>query len=227
MKIENVKGIIWDLDGTLLNSFDILEQIIAEIVLESGHKMPTRDFMLRNYHGSLKESIKGMLRLNSIEEVDEIVALFLMKQKDHYSGDLESHLYKDATSLAQKAVKRGIQQLLITNREHEGTGNASPRYIIASTILADCISEIFPSDQIAYRKPDKRSIGDWMDRHNLTSSETIVIGDQFVDAQLALNIGSRVILIKRNSHIPHIEKIISKNQESMFVVDSLNIVELV
>ncbi|HUC87702.1 MAG TPA: HAD hydrolase-like protein [Candidatus Binatia bacterium] len=58
MQIGNVKGIVWDLDGTLINSFNLFEQIIAEIVKESGHPMPTHEYMLHNFHGSLEETVQ-------------------------------------------------------------------------------------------------------------------------------------------------------------------------
>jgi phosphoglycolate phosphatase-like HAD superfamily hydrolase len=46
-----VDGIIWDLDGTLLDSFGIFERVVADVVRESGHVMPTHASMLRNFHG--------------------------------------------------------------------------------------------------------------------------------------------------------------------------------
>ncbi len=63
MKIENVEGIVWDLDGTLLNSFGIFEQIITDVVQESGHDMPTREYMQLNYHGSLEDTIQKNIRV--------------------------------------------------------------------------------------------------------------------------------------------------------------------
>src|SRR6185312_4959870 len=225
MKLKHVKGIIWDLDGTLIDSFEIFEQIIADVVETSGHSMPTHEYMLSNYHGSLEETIQKILGLESAAEVDEIISIFAEKQEHHYAGDLETHLFQDAAMLAQQAAKLGMQQLIVTNRDHEGRGTGSPRAIIAATTLADCIHEIRSGDEVDFRKPDKRSVGDWMERHQLTPAEVVVIGDQFVDAQLALNIGARAVLIKRNGDIPHLDTL--EDHEDVVIVDSLEIVELV
>lgn len=65
MRIENVKGIIWDLDGTLLDSFGIFEQIITDVVQESGHTMPSHEYMLSNFHGSLEETVQRMWNIVS------------------------------------------------------------------------------------------------------------------------------------------------------------------
>ncbi|HET9098486.1 MAG TPA: HAD family hydrolase [Candidatus Saccharimonadales bacterium] len=221
MKIENVKGVIWDLDGTLLDSFGIFEQIIAEVVQESGHTMPTHEYMLNNFHGSLEETVQQVLGIESAEELDGIISSFLKKQEKHYAGDLEAHLFKDASMLAQRAAKQGIQQLLVTNRTHQGRGNASPRNIIEATVLADCIHEIRPGDEVDYRKPDKRSVGDWMKKHKIAANEVVVIGDQFIDAQLAINLGARVILIKRHSDIPHLNTLTNKNKGDIVIVETL------
>ena len=224
MKLENIKGIVWDLDGTLIDSFSIFEQIIAEVVKDSGHTMPSREYMLLNYHGSLEETVQKLLGVNSVEELDTIITSFLEKQEHHYAGDLEEHLFKDASMLAQSAAKQGIHQLLVTNRAHEGRGRASPRHIIAATVLADSIHEVNAGDEVDFRKPDSRSMGNWMEKYHLSPDEVVVIGDQFVDAQLAINVGARSILIKRNGDIPYLDTL---NSQNIYVVDNLESIELV
>ncbi len=127
--------------------------------------------------------------------------------------------------LAQQAAKKDIDQLLVTNRAHADRGNASPRAIIAATVLADCIHEIHPGDEVSQRKPDKASVGDWMEKHSILPEKLVVIGDQFVDAQLAINIGARAILIERHGEIPHLQTI--TGNEGLIVVKSLDEIELV
>ena len=226
MIIKNVKGIIWDLDGTLINSFDIFEQIIADMVRESGHPMPSRDYIFHNYHGSLEETIQQILGVKSAKELDKLITLFLQKQERHYADNLETHLFKDASMFAERAAKLGIHQLLVTNREHKGRGHASPKFIIAATVLADCIHEVRAGDEVEYRKPDKRSTGDWMERYKLTPADVLVIGDQFVDAQLAINIGAKGILVKRSEEIPHLNMLTQHNPEDIVIIDSLDDIEL-
>jgi phosphoglycolate phosphatase-like HAD superfamily hydrolase len=227
MKVENVRGLIWDLDGTLLNSSGVFEQIIADVVKESGHSMPAREFILSNYHGALPETIQKILNISSPEELDKTVTLFLAKQEHYYADDLEAHLFKDAVAVAQQAAKLGIHQLMVTNRAHEGRGTANPRFIVAATVLSEYIHEVHPSDEVEYHKPDKSSVGDWMDRYELAPHEVVVIGDQYVDAQLALNIGARAILIRRTGDIPHFDRLTHENKDDVLEVDDLSTIELV
>jgi len=66
-----------------------------------------------------------------------------------------------------------------------------------------------------------------MERYQLTPAEAVVIGDQFVDAQLARNIGARAILVRRNGDIPHLDTLLHHDPEDIVVVDSLEGIEVV
>lgn len=224
MKLTNVKGIIWDLDGTLLDSFTIFEEVLKDIVEERGMIMPTSEQIMHNYHGSLEDSLKSILNIDSASDIEEIVNTFLEKQGKRYTGDLNSHLFVDAADLARAAGKKKVDQVLVTNRAHGGRGYASPKHIIASTFLSECISEVRAGDEVEFNKPDKRALGDWLVRHNLDPDSVVVIGDQAVDAELATNLGVRSIIIKRSGDIPHLPEDV---HHSVILVDDLTEIELV
>jgi len=207
VELANVKGIVWDLDGTILDSFGVFEEVMADVTAESGHAMPTREHMRNNYHGTLDETIERILN-TSPSEVDLLVESFLAKQEPHYANGIDTHLFPDAIALAQHGAKENLPQLLLTNRSHKNRGYASPRSIVASSLLAACIHEVRPGDEVTYRKPDQRCVDDWIEKHCLQPRELLVVGDQFVDAQLALNIGSQAVLVARDGEIPHLEKLV-------------------
>lgn len=221
MRIENVEGIVWDLDGTLLDSFGIFADVIEEIVHEQGRELPSREFQALHFHGSLEESVQGVLGIGSAHELAQTVELFLARQERHYEGDLDAHLFNDATMLAQQAAQKGIKQLLVTNRAHEGRGNASPRAIVAATVLADCIHEIHAFDEVEFRKPDRRAVKDWVVDGSLHPNNLLVIGDQHIDAQLAINLGARALIVSRNGDIPHLETV-GRATEQLLIVSSLH-----
>ena len=221
MNLKNVTAIVWDLDGTLLNSFEIFGEILADVVKDLGLAMPSRQERIIHYHGSLEESIQNVLGLSTPEEVIATTNLFLKYQENHYKGDLNAHLFTDAAVLAQQAAKQNIKQLLVTNRAHKNHGTASPRAIVAGTILAKCIHDIHAGDEVAFRKPDKRCVGDWLEIHKIQPENLLVIGDQHVDAQLAANLKARVVLVARDGNIPHLEKV-EGDLSKLSVLDSLS-----
>ena len=218
--IPEVHGIIWDLDGTLLNSFGLYQELIGEVVAEHGLEMPTYEHMANNYHGSLEDSIRDTLDLQSDEEIAQMLETFLRRQDPKYDNP-EEHLFNDALLLAQQAAHLGIVQLIVTNRNHEGRGSASPRAIVAATALAECISEILAGDEVVYRKPDAQVANDWLQKHNISPNNLLVIGDQHVDAELASNLGARALLIRRNGEIPHLDELDPKHNQ-LVLVNSLH-----
>lgn len=216
MQLNNISTIIWDLDGTLIDSFDISEEILLEITSEVGIPMPSRQTRLLNYHGTLDETLKNTLGLNDTE-LAPVLESFLEKQDKLYEGDINNHLYEDAVALVKKAGESGITQIVLTNRSHQGRGLASPKSIIANSVLANYIEHVICGDEVEFRKPDGRSLDKWLQNNKIKKEDILVIGDQFVDAKLAENLSTRAVLIKRNGDIPHIEE-----AEYVTIVNSLN-----
>lgn len=208
---------MWDMDGTLLDSFGIYVDILAEVVKQEGRVMPTREECVRHFHGSLEESIQNVLGIKSAEELALTIEKFLKIQENYYQGDVNAHLFNDATMLAQQAAKKNVKQLLVTNRAHINRGSASPRAIVAATVLADCIHEIRASDEVEFRKPDKRVVVGWLEANNISPDEVLVIGDQHVDAQLAANLDVRSLLVGREGDIPHLDMVESNTHKPLVV----------
>ncbi len=126
-------------------------------------------------------------------------------------------------NLAQQAALMGISQFIVTNRKHTGSGPASPHSIIAaSDVMANCIDEIHCGDEVVVNKPDPRVVEGWFDKHNIASENLLVIGDQEVDAHLAINLGARAILISRHpEEFPH-----SLEHKDVLIVENLHDIKL-
>ena len=222
MKINNVQAIIWDFDGTLLDSFHVNEDILREITSETGREMPSLETRLKNYHGSLKDTLINTLSLSE-DETDTVLESFLKKQDKLYQTEINSHLYKDALGLARVASEKDITQLVVTNRDHEDRGAASPRSIIANTELGKYVDEIICGDETQYRKPDSRVLGEWTISNSINPGDLLIIGDQFVDAQFASNLGARALIVKRSINTPYLD---NNDSKDVTIVESLDKVEL-
>ncbi len=220
----DTKAILWDMDGTILHSFGILQTICAELAQERGLVMPSTEVLVDHFHGSLNDSIEGAFggRLKD-DSLEEFVQGFLDKQGDHYL-DVEKHLIEDAVDLSYRAHKKGLQQAIVTNRSHQGRGNASPRAIVENTVLKNYIHHVIAGDDAGeFRKPHKNVVKELLESWDLEPAEVIVIGDQHVDAQLALNLGCRAILVLRDgAELAHAHKLDDAWQKHVEVVASLD-----
>lgn len=194
-----IKAIVWDLDGTITDSFGRFTELMAELAPTFGLPVPTRETMITNYHGPLGDSISASMGgALTDKQLEKFVTEFLVKQQNHYL-EVESHILEDALDLSKRATKAGLKQVLVTNRDHAGRGKASPRNIVANSSLKEHIHEIICGDEAqGFRKPDPKVLGDLLERWGIKPAEVLVVGDQHVDAQLALNLGAKAALVIRD-----------------------------
>lgn len=207
MEISNaVEAIIWDFDGTLLNSFEVFYSVLSTSAEMNDLTMPGRDVIARNYHGSLEHSIKASLGLADGNLLDAVHDDFLVVQEDYYN-EPSDHLFPDALKLASIAARAGLRQFIITNRFHGGRGTASPREIVAATQLNKFIDDIICGDETPILKPDPAVAWPLLERYSLDPSSVLVIGDQHVDAELARNLGCQAVIVTRERQSSHLETI--------------------
>jgi len=214
-----VDTIIWDLDGTILNSLEISIVIWQSVLTQHGFSMPSEVEVSNNYHGSLEDTARGLAPSASDDQIRQLLDDFL-KIDNTSIKDADRHLYEDAVDLSRRAHTKGLRQILVTNRAHGvDRGNASPRTLIEGSRLSDYIDKVICGDEVAERKPSKNVIADIL----MEGSKPIVIGDQFVDAQFAVNLGCSAILVNRHSDkTNHLDKLGDIDKSVIHLVDSLH-----
>jgi phosphoglycolate phosphatase-like HAD superfamily hydrolase len=220
---KTIKAIAWDLDGTLLNSFGIYSDILRRLAPTFGLPVPTSEMLLMNFHGQLHESINGTFGGLNDDTLKKFENQFLIEQNAYYVH-IDQHLLEDAIILADKATAASLKQVIVTNRAHTGRDRASPRNIVEQSVLRQHIHHIICGDESGdYHKPDPRVFGDLFERWQIKPAELLVIGDQYVDAQLALNSGSRAIIVSREVDQPaHLDTLPTGWQNHVAVVKSLH-----
>lgn len=219
--MATIDTVLWDLDGTILDSIGVLEDGLASVLPKYNLQRPSRETLEKNFHGKLEASIDGALGGIDGELLDKIVAEFLTVQ-DAYYEHIDSHLFADAIGLMGRLHKAGKRQIITTSRAHQGRLRASPRHIVENSIMKNYISRVICGDDSEYHKPDPRLL-------QAVSVESLgnilVIGDQFVDAELAHNLNARAILVARSgSSVPHLERLRDNWQAKTEVVSSLSVV---
>lgn len=217
------KLIIWDLDGTLLNSLAISIDVWQTVLPRHGFNAPTKHEVARNYHGTLQETAQALVPHATPKQIIAILNDFMMVD-NAFIQDADQHLFPDAVFLAERAHAAGAKQILVTNRAHGiNRRNASPRNLIANSCLRDVFDMIICGDEVDERKPSRNV----MASISHDASRTLIVGDQFVDAQFAHNLGSRAILVSRDgSEIAHLSLLDAGWGSYVQLVKSLNEVEL-
>jgi len=225
----DIQTVVWDLDGTLLDSFGIYRDCLNEVLRKLGRPEIHEQIFRNNHHGFIEDSIANVLyesgQTTTKAELAEIIREFYVLD-NAYIADVDHHLFEDAVDLAERAHKAGKRQLVVTNRPH-GTdrGNGSPRNLVANSRLHHLVSDILCGDDSEFRKPYGEFLEARFGSDLAELGKTIVIGDQFVDAEFAHNIGCSAILVTRANEITHLERL-ENWQDYVQIVPSLRNVKV-
>ena len=195
---------IWDLDGTLLNSYEAILSGIEETYAQfsiSFDKEKVRAFIL-------KYSVQDLLEQVAKERGLDVGLLNQVRAQSLAEKNAQVVLMPGAREVLSWADKQGIQQFVYT---HKGDN--------ALTILRDLgldvyFTEILTSQSGFARKPSPEAATYLIDKYHLDPEQTYYIGDRTLDIDFAQNSGIQSINFLAspaacNQQIEHLEDISS------------------
>ena len=195
---------IWDLDGTLLDSYEAILAGIEETYRQFSipyNKEEVRTFIL-------KYSVQDLLVQVAEERGLDPVKLNQVRAQSLAEKNAQVVLMPGAREVLAWADKQGIQQFVYT---HKGDN--------ALTILRDLgldvyFTEILTSQSGFARKPSPEAATYLIDKYHLNPEQTYYIGDRILDIEFAQNSGIQSINFLEspavcNRQISHLEEISS------------------
>ena len=195
---------IWDLDGTLLDSYEAILAGIEETYRQFSipyNKEEVRTFIL-------KYSVQDLLEQVAEERGLDPVKLNQVRAQSLAEKNAQVVLMPGAREVLAWADKQGIQQFVYT---HKGDN--------ALTILRDLgldvyFTEILTSQSGFARKPSPEAATYLIDKYHLNPEQTYYIGDRILDIEFAQNSGiQRINFLESpavcNRQISHLEEISS------------------
>ena len=195
---------IWDLDGTLLDSYEAILAGIEETYRQFSipyNKEEVRTFIL-------KYSVQDLLEQVAEERGLDPVKLNQVRAQSLAEKNAQVVLMPGAREVLAWADKQGIQQFVYT---HKGDN--------ALTILRDLgldayFTEILTSKSGFARKPSPEAATYLIDKYHLNPEQTYYIGDRILDIEFAQNSGIQSINFLEspavcNRQISHLEEISS------------------
>ena len=174
---------IWDLDGTLLNSYEAIlsgiEETFAQFAIPYD-KEKVREFIL-------KFSVQDLLQKVAEERKLDVEVLNQVRAQSLAEKNAQVVLMSGAREVLAWANETGIQQFVYT---HKGDN--------AFTILRDLgleshFTEILTSQSGFARKPSPEAANYLIDKYQLNHDNTYYIGDRTLDVEFAQNSGIQSI----------------------------------
>ena len=182
-----IKGLIFDLDGTLLYSVEDLGDSVNEVLKEYGYPIRTYEEIKKNTGNGFRKLVERSLPEEKSEEfVDEAVERF----KYHYDKlhINKSKPYDGILELLKTLNRNGIKIAINTNKGQKYSTN------IMNKIFAgiDFVDNIGKRDGIPH-KPDPTAINIITEEMGLTKDEVAYVGDSEVDVATGKNAGVKTI----------------------------------
>lgn len=181
---------IWDLDGTLLDSYEAILSGIEETFDQFSipyDKEKVREFIL-------KFSVQDLLVQVSEERKLDVEVLNQVRAQSMAEKNAQIVLMPGAREVLAWADEAGIQQFVYT---HKGDN--------AFTILRDLglesyFTEILTSQSGFARKPSPEAATYLLDKYELDPRATYYIGDRILDVEFAQNSGLQSINFLESSY---------------------------
>ncbi len=195
--VERLKLLVFDLDGTLIDSAQDLCNSVNATLKECG-LTPIEDRVIAGFVGNGAPMLmrRSLALAASVipEAVDEeqfkrAYAFFLQYYREHkldftyaYDGVLEA--LKALGELHDTAGAKARTMAVLTNKPVRPA-----RGICEGLGLADYFAHIYGGDSFPAKKPDPLGLRTLMQETGATSEETVMIGDSQVDVETARNAG--------------------------------------
>lgn len=176
-----VKAVIFDLDGTLLNTIDDLANSVNFMLKQ--FQFPT--FSVDEYKYKVGNGMRKLIErsLPKTHKTDNQIDMSLSVFMEHYNQHKNDNTapYEGIIDLLNELKNKGIKLAVVTNKAH----------ISAKPLIENTFPNIF--DEIAGQKegiptkPNPQSVLNVLEKLNATPDECLFIGDSGVDMQTAKN----------------------------------------
>ncbi|MFN3494382.1 MAG: HAD family hydrolase [Hydrogenophaga sp.] len=187
--ITRASLIVFDLDGTLVDTLEDLTAALDSALLRNGLAAAPRSVVLSQLHLGLEATARAVLSLQGVDGarhpkvVDDYLAHYA--ERAHRS----SHLYAGVAAFLTACLQQERQLAVCTNKPHRDAVE-----LLAMLGVHDCFGLIVGIDTCGVGKPDPLPLLWTLERLGCAIDEALFIGDSQVDAECAARVGVEFLL---------------------------------
>ena len=189
--IENIKGIFFDLDGTLFDTApelsDATNYMLSDLDFDKLDPLDIKNFIGRGADNLIRKSIALSSQLDPEPFFDEGKRLF----HQHYIINAGfSKPYDDARDTLKKLKERNIYLGCVTNKPKIYT-----HQILSQSEILDFMDIVVSGDSLSKMKPDPLQIQYGCEALGLKPNQVIMVGDSSNDIEAGHAAGTYVITV--------------------------------
>lgn len=181
-----IKNILWDLDGTIFDTYPAITYAISKSLNEMG-----RSIALNVIDGLARQSIEQcLITLSQRFQLDPDLLRARFAESYRRLDPAHQHPYPGVIAVCELIHQGGGVNAIVTHRGIEST-----KTLLDTHALSACFDDIFSVEQGYARKPDPSMVQAAMEKYALQPTETMLIGDRELDILAGQAAGIRTCLI--------------------------------
>ena len=205
-------AVIWDLDGTLLDSYGVIVNSLYQIYLEKGVKIDKNEILF----DVISESVSYF-----IKKTEERFGVSFEDLKDRYSyisAQEKANIkpMEHASEILEYLQGKNVANYVFT---HRGTTTES---VLKNIGIFSYFNEIVTSLNKFERKPSPEGINYLVDKYHLDREKTYYVGDRPIDIKCANNAHIKSIM-----YIPSQSVAKATGKETFVIKDLLDIKDII
>ncbi|MBR4921218.1 MAG: HAD-IA family hydrolase [Prevotella sp.] len=185
------KLVLFDLDGTLLDTLDDLSGAVNHAMRLRGYPLHTRDEYMKMVGNGVRNLVKRALP-DDCKEDDSLVDAALADFKAYYTAhiDVHTHPYPGMQELVNQLHHEGVLLAVASNKFQEGT-----EYLISKFFPEIPFVTVLGNRPGFPLKPDPEIVEEVLHKAGLQKEDAVMIGDSPTDMKTAENGGIRGIAV--------------------------------
>jgi len=183
--MRQIEAIIFDLDGTLIDSVADLAASVNHTLTALGH-MPRSMDEIRSFVG---DGVQKLIARSLGDADQELRKRALQIFINHYDVHLldHTHLY-DGVPATLEALWNDYRLALLTNK-----GEGFTNKILRGLGVAHYFAAVIGGDTLPVKKPEPAAILHLADIWNIPPARMLMVGDHATDIQVGINGGCRTV----------------------------------
>ena len=179
------KLIIFDLDGTLIDTLSDIEHIFNYVLIQNGLEKKSKNFYKKNIGNGLENLLRKCIPDNFMGDFN----LLSKSVRDRYKSQLntKTEIYDGIILVLEYLKNNQVNMAVISNKLHSLAVKSVNTYFNSYEMKVIGAEGGFP------RKPDPNSSLYMLQHFNCSSSDALFIGDSIVDIQTAQNANIRSV----------------------------------
>ena len=186
--MQQIKAIIFDLDGTLIDSVTDLANSVNHTLTAIGLPVHTREEVKSYVGDGVSKLIRRSLGQTHLDKFDDAFALFM----DHYGRHCTDNtvLYPEVEKVLPELAQTYTMAVL-TNKSVTFS-----KKILTTLGIAPYFKEVLGGDSMETKKPEPDGILYLADKWSLDpATEMIMVGDHATDIEVGRRVGCRTVFI--------------------------------